>query len=228
MEVVKRLADGVGYTFWTFGGSVPGKFIRIREGDEVEFYLSNHPTSKMPHNIDLHAMTDPGGGAPSSLTATGHTSQFSFKALNPGLYYIHCATAPVGIHVANGMYGLIFVEPAQGIAEVDREYYLMQGEFYTKGCYDEAGLQPFDMEKAIREEAEYMVFNGAVGSMAGDSAIVAKSGETVRLYVGNGGPSPVSLFHVIGKIFDKVYLKRGEMLNHNVQTTLSPQAARRL
>jgi nitrite reductase (NO-forming) len=110
-EVVKRLADGVEYTFWTFGGSVPGKFIRIREGDEVEFTLSNHPNSKMPHNIDLHAVTGPGGGAASSFTAPGHSSKFSFTALNPGLYVYHCATAPVGMHIANGMYGLILVQP---------------------------------------------------------------------------------------------------------------------
>src|SRR4030095_15828757 len=83
-EVVKKLSDGVEYLFWTFGGDVPGSFIRIREGDFVEFHLNNHPSSKMPHNIDLHAVTGPGGGAASSFTAPGHMSQFSFKALNPG------------------------------------------------------------------------------------------------------------------------------------------------
>ncbi len=110
-EVVGRLADGVEYTFWTFGGKVPGPFVRVRAGDLVEVHLSNHPDSKMPHNIDLHAVTGPGGGAASSFTAPGHTSVFSFKAINPGLYVYHCATAPVGMHVANGMYGLIYVEP---------------------------------------------------------------------------------------------------------------------
>ena len=94
-EVVKTLSPGVQYTFWTFGGDVPCKFIRVREGDEVEFHLSNHPDNKMPHNIDLHAVTGPGGGAASSFTAPGHTSQFSFRALNPGLFVYHCATAPV-------------------------------------------------------------------------------------------------------------------------------------
>jgi nitrite reductase (NO-forming) len=98
-EVVKKMADGVDYLFWTFGGDVPGSFIRIREGDLVEFTLANHPSSKMPHNIDLHAVTGPGGGATSSFTAPGHSSQFSFKALNPGLYVYHCATAPVGRRV---------------------------------------------------------------------------------------------------------------------------------
>ena len=89
VEVVKKLADGVDYTFWTFGGEVPGKFIRIREGDLVEFRLSNHPSSKMPHNIDLHAVTGPGGGAAASFTAPGHTSTFSFKALNAGIGRAH-------------------------------------------------------------------------------------------------------------------------------------------
>jgi nitrite reductase (NO-forming) len=132
-EVVQRLADGVEFTFWTFGGKVPGKFIRVREGDEIEFHLSNHPSSTMPHNIDLHAVTGPGGGAAASFTAPGHTSTFSFKALNHGLFIYHCATAPVGMHIANGMYGLILVEPKEGLPKVDREYYVVQGDFYTKG-----------------------------------------------------------------------------------------------
>lgn len=190
-EKVMRMADGVDYMFWTFGGQVPGQFMRVREGDEIEFNLSNSPDSKMPHNIDLHAVTGPGGGAASSFTAPGHTSKFSFKALNPGLYVYHCATAPVGMHIGNGMYGLILVEPKAGLPKVDREYYVMQGDFYTKGKYGEAGLQPFDMEKAIKEQPDYVVFNGSVGALNGDKAITAKVGETVRLFVGNGGPHGV-------------------------------------
>jgi nitrite reductase (NO-forming) len=221
-EVVRRLADGVEYTFWTFGGTVPGKFIRVREGDEVEFHLSNHPSNKMPHNIDLHAVTGPGGGAASSFTAPGHTSVFSFKALNHGLYVYHCATAPVGMHIANGMYGLILVEPRSGLPKVDREYYVMQGEVYTAGRNGEPGLQPFSMEKAIHEQPEYVVFNGAVGALAGDNAITAKTGETVRLYIGNGGPNLVSSFHVIGEILDRVHVEGGDLVNSNLQTTLIP------
>ncbi|WP_107851100.1 copper-containing nitrite reductase [Oceanimonas marisflavi] len=222
VEKVMEIADGVEYMFWTFGGSVPGQFLRVREGDEVEFHLSNHPSSKMPHNIDLHAVTGPGGGAASSFTAPGHTSVFNFKALNPGLYVYHCATAPVGMHVANGMYGLILVEPKEGLPPVDREYYVMQGDFYTKGEYGEQGLQPFDMDKAIREQPDYVVFNGAVGALSGDKALTANVGETVRLYVGNGGPNLVSSFHVIGEIFDKVNVEGGTAINENVQTTLVP------
>lgn len=222
-EVVKRLADGVDYLFWTFGGDVPGSFIRIREGDEVEFHLHNHPTSKVPHDIDLHAVTGPGGGAKASFTAPGKTSVFAFKALNPGLYVYHCATAPVGLHVANGMYGLILVEPKEGLPKVDREYYIMQSEFYTEGTFGEEGFQPFSQEKALAENPAYVVFNGSVGALTGDNAIRANVGETVRLYLGNGGPNLISSFHVIGEIFDNVYGEGGTMINQqNVQTTLIP------
>ena len=222
-EVVKKLSDGVEYLFWTFGGDVPGSFIRIREGDMVEFNLLNHPSSKMPHNIDLHAVTGPGGGAASSFTAPGHRSQFSFKALNPGLYVYHCATAPVGMHVANGMYGLILVEPKDGLPPADREYYLMQGEVYTAGKFGEEGLQPFDQNKAVDERPGYVVFNGAVGSLVGDKALKARVGERVRLFIGNGGPNLISSFHVIGEIFDNVYQEGGVVpTQRHVQTTLVP------
>ena len=222
VEKEMEISEGVTYTFWTFGGTVPGSFIRVRQGDTVEFHLRNMPDSKMPHNIDLHGATGPGGGASSSFTAPGHVSRFSFKALNAGLYVYHCATAPVGMHVANGMYGLILVEPPEGLPKVDREYYVMQGDFYTSGKYREKGHQPFNMEKAIDENPTYVLFNGAEGSLTGDKALQAKVGETVRLYVGNGGPNLVSSFHVIGEIFDKVWYEGGTKFQENVQTTLIP------
>ncbi|MCO5165928.1 MAG: copper-containing nitrite reductase [Planctomycetes bacterium] len=221
-EVVLPISEGVDYTFWTYGGQVPGKFIRIRHGDEVEFHLHNHPDSKVPHNIDLHAVTGPGGGAAASFTAPGHTSVFSFKALNPGIYVYHCATAPVGMHVANGMYGLILVEPEGGLPPVDREFYVMQGDFYTQGGYREPGLQPFDMAKAIDERPTYVLFNGAEGALAGDRALKAKVGERIRMYVGNGGPNLASSFHVIGEIFDRVYTEGGLRFQEQVQTTTVP------
>ena len=222
-EVVKRLADGVEYSFWTFGGNVPGLFIRVREGDFIEFHLNNHPTSRMPHNIDLHAVTGPGGGAASSFTAPGHSSQFSFTAMNPGLYVYHCATAPVPMHIANGMYGLILVEPKEGYPKVDREYYVMQGEVYTAGRHGEAGLQPFDPAKAEDERPPYVVFNGAVGSIVGDKSLQAKVGETVRIFFGVGGPNVTSSFHVIGEIFENVYMEGGVgTVQHHVQTTMVP------
>ncbi|MDT0688968.1 copper-containing nitrite reductase [Salegentibacter sp. F188] len=225
MEVVEKemeMTDGVSYVYWTFDGTVPGSFIRTRVGDEIEFHLKNHPDSKLPHNIDLHAVTGPGGGAESSFVAPGREAIFNFKTMNPGLYVYHCATAPVGMHIANGMYGLILVEPEGGLPPVDKEYYIMQGDFYTKGKNGERGLQPFDMQKAVDENADYVVFNGKVGALTGDNAITAEVGETVRLYVGNGGPNLVSSFHVIGEIFDKVFVEGGDMVNKNVQTTLVP------
>ena len=225
LDVVEKemeISEGVSYTFWTFGGTVPGSFIRVRQGDTVEFHLRNMPESKMPHNIDLHGVTGPGGGAASSFTAPGHSSRFTFKALNAGLYVYHCATAPVGMHIANGMYGLILIEPPEGLPPVDKEYYVMQGDFYTTGKYREKGLQPFDMEKAIDENPSYVLFNGKEGALTGDNALTASVGDNVRLYVGNGGPNLVSSFHVIGEIFDKVWYEGGRHFQENVQTTLIP------
>ncbi|MBK6329028.1 MAG: nitrite reductase, copper-containing [Bacteroidetes bacterium] len=225
LEVIEKemeMMDGVRYNFWTFGGNVPGKFIRVREGDFVEFHLKNNPSSKLPHNIDLHAVSGQGGGAAATFTAPGHETKFSFTALNSGLYIYHCATAPVGMHIGNGMYGLILVEPKEGLPKVDKEFYVCQGDFYTKGNYGEAGLQQFNMDKALKEQPDYVVFNGKVGALTGDNALKAKVGETVRLFVGNGGPNLVSSFHVIGEIFDNVYPEGGTTLNHNVQTTLVP------
>lgn len=225
LEVIEKkmqISEGVDYTYWTFGGTVPGSFIRVKEGDLVEFHLMNNPKNKMPHNIDLHAVNGPGGGAASSFTAPGHESVFSFKTLSPGLFVYHCATAPVGMHIANGMYGLILVEPKAGLPKVDHEYYVMQGDFYTKGAYGKQGYQPFDMAKAIDEKPTYVVFNGAVGALSGEKSLKAKVGETVRLFVGNGGPNLVSSFHVIGAIFDKVYTEGGDKFTSNVQTTLIP------
>jgi len=221
-EVPREISEGVTYTFWTFGGTVPGSFIRVRQGDTVEFHLKNHPDNKMPHNIDLHGVTGPGGGAASSFTAPGHESQFTFKALNQGIYVYHCATAPVGMHVGNGMYGLMLVEPPEGMKPVDHEYYVMQGDFYTVGKYRERGHQDFDMQKAIDEKPTYVLFNGSEGALVGDHALKAKVGESVRIFVGNGGPNLVSSFHVIGAIFDRVRYEGGVHEQENVQTTLIP------
>jgi nitrite reductase (NO-forming) len=222
IETVKRLADGVDYTFWTFGGDVPGNFIRVREGDLVEFKLKNSPTSGVPHNIDLHAVSGPGGGAAVTLTLPGGSSEFSFRALNPGLYVYHCAVAPVPMHIANGMYGLILVEPKEGLPKVDRELYIMQSEFYAK-----AGKQgephTLDFEKGVAEQPTHVVFNGAVGALVGDKAPVINVGESVRLFVGNGGPNLSSSFHVIGEVFDHVYAEGGSMVTQkDVQTTMIP------
>jgi nitrite reductase (NO-forming) len=227
LETVERtgtLADGVEYSFWSFGGTVPGPMVRVRAGDTVVLRLTNHAGSRFPHSIDLHAVTGPGGGATVTQIGPGEAATFEWKALNPGLYVYHCATPHVPMHIANGMYGLILVEPERGLSRVDREYYVMQGEFYTAGMTLEAGLQPLDMAKLRDERPEYVVFNGRMGALLGPGALTARVGETVRLYVGNGGPNLVSSFHVIGEIFDRVYSEAGlgREPNRNVQTTLVP------
>ncbi len=225
IEVKGTLADGVQYTFWTFGGTVPGPFVRVRVNDVVQIRLKNADKSMHPHSIDLHAVTGSGGGAAVTQLGPGQEGAFEFKALNPGLYVYHCATPSVPEHIANGMYGLILVEPEKGLPRVDREYYVMQGEFYTKGKTLAAGLQALDPGKLTPERPEYVVFYGKMGALLGDAAIKANVGETVRLFVGNGGPNLISSFHVIGEIFDTVYTEAavgGGTPAKNVQTTLVP------
>jgi nitrite reductase (NO-forming) len=223
IEKPMRLADSVEYTMWTFGGTVPGRFIRVREGDLVELRLKNAAGSTMPHNIDLHAVTGPGGGAASSLAMPGQDAIFAFTAMNPGLYVYHCATSPVPMHMANGMYGMILVEPKAGMAKVDREFYVMQSEFYTKGKFGEHGMQSLDMDKGVDERPTYVVFNGSVGALTGANAMQAKVGERVRIFFGDAGPNLTSSFHVIGEVFDNVYGEGGTLATqHNVQTTLVP------
>lgn len=221
VERTAEVAPGVEYEFWTFDGRVPGPFLRVREGDVVELTLKNHQESKNPHSIDLHAVTGPGGGAAVTQILPGQNASFTFKALNPGLYVYHCATPHVASHIANGMYGLILVEPEEGLPAVDREYYVMQGELYTKGGLGESGFQEFSIEKLREEDPEYVVMNGRVNALV-DAPLNASVGETVRLFVGNGGVSKVSSFHVIGEVFDRVYHEAGSLINENVQSTIVP------
>ena len=220
VEKVGALADGVQYNYWTFGGTVPGPMIRVRQGDTVEFKLKNAVGSKMPHSIDLHAVTGPGGGAVLTQTAPGAETGFRFKALNPGLYVYHCATPNIPEHIANGMYGMILVEPEASLPKVDKEFYVMEGDFYTQGKTGEKGAQAFSLDKMMAETPDYVVFNGSMTGLVGDTALKAKVGDTVRVYFGVGGPNITSSFHVIGEIFDKVYPEGGtSSAVNNVQTT---------
>jgi nitrite reductase (NO-forming) len=222
-EVTGRLADSTQYPFWTFNGSVPGPMIRVRVGDVVEVHLSNEPSDQMFHSIDFHGAIGPGGGATSSQTPPGHTSVFSFTALHPGLFAYHCATPPVSLHIANGMYGLLLVQPEEPLPPVEHEYYIMQSEFYTTGDLGSHGLEQFDLKKAIAEDPTYVVFNGSVGAVSGDHALQASVGDNIRLYIGNIGPNLISSFHVIGGLFDKVYPEANtSLIERNVQTTLIP------
>jgi nitrite reductase (NO-forming) len=224
VELVGRLANETTYTYWTFNSKVPGPFLRIRQGDTVELTLKNDANSRMIHSIDLHAVTGPGGGAVMTQAPPGETKSFRFKALNPGLYVYHCATPMVANHISSGMYGLILVEPPGGLPKVDREFYVMQGELYTDRPFGQRGHDEFSVEKLLAERPEYLVFNGAVGSLTTEYPMKAKVGETVRIYFGVGGPNATSSFHVIGEIFDRVYgeASMGSPIMTNVQTTMVP------
>lgn len=221
-EIESEIEPGKNFTFWTFNNTVPGSFIRVRVGDEVELHLKNAMNSVMPHSIDLHAVNGPGGGAEATTAAPGKEAILQFKAINPGLYVYHCAAPPVPMHIGNGMYGLILVEPSGGLKAVDKEFYIMQGDFYTKESKAKPGLLEFDNDKAVNESPDYVLFNGKKGALLGKNKIEAKVGETIRIFFGNGGPNLTSSFHVIGEIFDNVYLEGGTTLTHNVQTTLIP------
>ena len=203
-EISAKLADGTGFTHWTFGGTVPGQFIRVREGDTVKLTLKNAATSSSTHNIDLHAVNGPGGGAPVTSVAPGESKVFQFKALNPGVYVYHCATPIIPIHIMQGMYGAILVEPAAGMAKVDKEFYVGQGDIYLQGTNKDKGMQTAGLTDLLDEKPDYVVFNGSVGAVSGDKAFKAKVGDKVRMYFANGGPNLTSSFHVIGEIFDLV------------------------
>jgi nitrite reductase (NO-forming) len=225
-EVDGRLADGAGYNFWTFNGTVPGPMIRARQGDQVELTLENPADSHVGHNIDLHAVTGPGGGAVLTNVGIGETKTFGFKALHPGVYIYHCATAPIDLHISNGMYGLIVVEPEEGLPEVDHEFYVCQGEIYTPEAAGTPGMQSADLQRMLMEQPSYVVFNGAMGALVGDGALRANVGDRIRIFFGVGGPNLTSSFHVIGEIFDRA-ATMGSLtsLAENVQTVSVPPGA---
>ncbi|MCP8936933.1 copper-containing nitrite reductase [Alsobacter sp. SYSU M60028] len=223
-EVEGKLADGATYKYWTFNSKVPGPFVRVRVGDTVEVALRNADDSIMQHNVDFHAVTGPGGGARATEAAPGESRGFEFKAMNPGLYVYHCATPMVSQHIANGMYGLILVEPEGGLPKVDHEFYVMQGEIYTEEKIGAKGQLSESYDKLVNERPEFFVFNGAVGALSKEKPLSAKVGETVRIFFGVGGPNYTSSFHVIGEIFDKVY-PMGSMtsgVTKDVQTITVP------
>jgi nitrite reductase (NO-forming) len=205
VEVEGRLAEGTTFGYWTFNGKVPGPFIRVRVGDTIDIHLKNSGDSAMIHSVDFHAATGPGGGAAALQVDPGHEKSMTWKALVPGLYVYHCATPMVAEHIANGMYGLILVEPEEGLARVDHEFYVMQGEIYTDVPYGQHGSAEFSVEKLLNERPEYFVFNGSVGALAKLHPLKANVGDVVRIFFGVGGPNFTSSFHVIGEIFDKVY-----------------------
>ena len=224
IEVEGQLADGTTYYYWTFNGKVPGPFIRVRVGDTLEVHMKNRSNSTMPHSVDLHAVTGPGGGAVMTSTAPGQETMFTAKMLNPGLFVYHCATPMVAEHISNGMYGMILVEPEEGLPTVDHEFYVMQGEIYTNEAFGSTGRLTENTQALLNEDPEYFVFNGAVGGLTTQKPLKAKVGDTVRIFFGVGGPNFTSSFHVIGEIFDRVYDQASltSPALTNVQTTMVP------
>lgn len=225
VEVDGVLGDGTTFRYMTFNGQVPGPMLRMRVGDTMEVLVRNEMKSILPHSIDLHAVTGPGGGAVYTQTLPNEETLFTFKALQPGLYVYHCATASIPHHISSGMYGLILVEPEGGLPPVDHEFYVMQGEIYTVQPYGTKGHLDFSYEKMLNEQPEYYVFNGSAAALTTEEyALRANVGESVRIFFGVGGPNATSSFHVIGEIFDRVY-DEGSITSApltDVQTTLVP------
>jgi nitrite reductase (NO-forming) len=205
VELEGQLADGTIYTFMTFNKQVPGPFLRVRVDDTIELHLKNLSTSQLTHSIDLHAVTGPGGGAVMTQAPPDQEKVVTFKAIKPGLFVYHCATAMVAEHITSGMYGMILVEPAAGLPRVDREFYVMQGELYTTRPFGEYGLQKLNRSKLLAETPDYLVFNGAVGALTKEHSLKAKVGDTIRIFFGVGGPNMTSSFHIIGEHFDRLY-----------------------
>ncbi|MBP9836544.1 MAG: nitrite reductase, copper-containing [Candidatus Pacebacteria bacterium] len=221
-EVLSEIAPGITFNYWTFNNTVPGPLFRVSEGDIVRVTIKNNATSLHSHNVDFHAATGPGGGGAVSVVAPGETKVFTFKALNPGLFVYHCAVPNMAVHMAHGMYGLILVEPKEGLPAVDKEFYVMQGELFTTGAIGRQGLQAFDAKKMMQSIPTYITFNGRPDGTVGK--MKAEVGDRIRMYVGNGGVVHSSSFHVVGEIFDTVYPEAsiGGAIFKNVQTTNVP------
>lgn len=216
--------SGTTYQYWTFNGRVPGPFIRVRQGDTVEVTVVNPKDSRMVHSVDFHAAIGPGGGAALTQVPPGKSKTFSFVATTPGLFVYHCGSPMIAQHIANGMYGMILVEPAGGLPHVDHEYYVMQGEIYTTSPKGKNGLQQFSAENLMAETPQYYVFNGAVDSLTKEYPLQAKEGETVRIFLGNAGPNSTASEHMVGEIFTRDYLF-GSLLSPpltGIQTTSVP------
>lgn len=196
-----EIADGVTYDGWTFGGTVPGPAIRVRQGDIVRIEIVNE--SPMPHSIDLHAARIPMNEAFRTL-APGESLEFEFVARDPGAYMVHCGTPPVLMHIMQGMYMAIIVDPAEGWGtEVDREFVLVQSEFYAAAPGEPGEARSPDYRAAQKADASHVVFNGKAFQYK-QNPLEVEEGDRVRMFVVNAGPSLRSDFHVVGTVFDRV------------------------
>ena len=210
-----QVDSGVTYDAWTFGNQVPGPVLRVTEGDTVDFTLVNK--APMPHSLDFHAAEIAPNRAYVNLMPND-SLHYRFVARVPGAFMYHCGTAPVALHIANGMYGAIIVDPRQARPPA-REFVFVQSEFYMQGT---GPSRTIDWGKLLDLAPDYVVFNGRAAEYA-KHPIKVRVGERVRMYVVNAGPNRVSAFHVVGAIFDKVFLDAS--LAHpleGVQTVMVP------
>ena len=217
-DVTIEIAPGVKYTAWTFSGGAPGPTIHVKQGDKVTITLRND--GAIPHSIDFHAARIAPNRAFKDV-APGESLTYSFTASDPGVFMYHCGTPPVLAHIANGMYGAIVVDPKGGLPKVDRAYVLVGSEWYltTDGKSAPATV---DMLKARHMQPDYVTWNGYAGQYK-DNPLRAEVGETIRFYVVAAGPSFDVDFHVVGTLFDKVWLDgTTKSTFKNIQTVLVP------
>ena len=199
-HVTLNVAPGVTYAGWIFGGRIPGPPLHVGQGDTVDFTLVNH--ANIPHSMDFHAAEI----APSKYYVNvmpGDSLHYRFEARVPGAFMYHCGTAPVAMHIANGMYGALVVDPARPRPKA-REFVLVQSEFYLSSSPGADGAHTLDWSKLLGLAPDHVVFNGRVSQYAEHPLDVAP-GEMVRLYVVNAGPNRISSFHVVGGIFERVF-----------------------
>ena len=213
-EVEAEIEPRVRFSFMTWNGQVPGPMIRVRQGDTVDLTVSSDKTSQQPHNVDFHAVYGTGGGAAGTTVMPGQSRQIRFKCVYPGAFIYHCAVANMDEHISRGMFGMILVEPDEGLPKVDREFYLGQHEVYTRPLAGVTGHLDFNFDSLQREQPAYVLFNGsALGLTPGRlGAMKAKVGETVRVFMVNGGPNLSSSFHPIGNVWSRCW-PQGALLN---------------
>jgi len=200
-EAKVAIAPGVLYEAWTFDGRVPGPVVRVTVGDTVDFTLVNR--AMMPHSMDFHAAQIAPSRAYTNVMP-GDSIHYRWMPEVPGVFLYHCGTAPVAMHIANGMYGALIVDPARPLPPA-REFVFVQSEFYTQKAADTAGVQQLDWNKLLGLGPDHIVFNGIANQYA-DHPIHVAAGEPIRLYVVDAGPNRVSAFHVVGAIFSRVYV----------------------
>lgn len=206
-EVTAEIEPGVTFDYMTFDGQIPGPMIRVREGDTVSFTLKNAPENNRPHNVDMHAIYGTGGGSVATTASPGEENAERFKATYPGAYIYHCAVANLDYHISAGMFGMIVVEPKEGLSEVDREFYVGQHELYTDKPTGKEGHHGFDFEAMKREDPTYVLLNGEKYAWAATNRgpLQANVGETARVFMVTGGPNLQSNFHPIGNVWTECY-----------------------